>query len=280
MNDILIRSLCAFFVGLLSSQAGSITQFLTRNKLASPSTLGFDGVSVLIVIMFSLISSLTTLSWPREVLLPVGFFLLFLISYFYSKIPFRAEGAVLLGLSINLFSGAFFSFLQFLFYANHLTFPSEIWFGHFKFADINSLLPLVCLELFFLISFFIFYRKLQLMSLSRPRESKINLFMYFFAASITFLIIFYFGTFAFLGLLFPILSRFLFFQRYDFKGEFVYGALLNGVIVWLIDWVGYSNPIQGAELPVGLFLSLLGSLTLIFILVRQQALRNIGKKSK
>jgi ABC-type Fe3+-siderophore transport system permease subunit len=52
MEYLIPRFLCAILTGAILSQTGSLIQMSTRNILASPSTLGFDGLSVLWILFF------------------------------------------------------------------------------------------------------------------------------------------------------------------------------------------------------------------------------------
>ncbi len=66
MDYFLVRMMCSFMVGVLLSQAGSLVQLGTRNILASPSTLGFDGLAVLWLLIFHLVSLYFNLNLPIE----------------------------------------------------------------------------------------------------------------------------------------------------------------------------------------------------------------------
>ena len=58
MDIDLLRLLTSFIVGALLSFSGSLIQITTRNDLASPSTLGMDGLAVLMVMAGFLLKSL------------------------------------------------------------------------------------------------------------------------------------------------------------------------------------------------------------------------------
>ena len=141
----LIRIILAFFVGYLLSVSGSLTQLISNNVLSSPSTLGMDGVGVLFVI----VSYLLTLSFGFKIsnellsfLISVIFIILVLLYSIYrnqSKNIYSTiwsgssiKKVVLVGLSFNLFIGAIFSIIQFVFMVTNIDFPTGLWFGNFK----------------------------------------------------------------------------------------------------------------------------------------------------
>ena len=113
MDYLIIRMGCSFLTGAIISQTGSFIQISTRNILASPSTLGFDGLAVLWCLIFH---SLAVLFFPQSSIilsLIIGFpFFLLLGLYFSRFIKGREkfERIILLGLTFNLVVGAIFSF--------------------------------------------------------------------------------------------------------------------------------------------------------------------------
>jgi ABC-type Fe3+-siderophore transport system permease subunit len=52
------------------------------------------------------------------------------------------------------------------------------------------------------------------------------------------------------------------------RAELSYGSLLGGVMLALLDSLSLNFPFYGAELPVGMISSVLGSFVLIFLLSR------------
>ena len=227
MDYLLIRMLCSFFVGVLLSQAGSLVQLGTRNILASPSTLGFDGLAVLWLLIFHSVSLYFQLTYPIEWTFLLGVPLFVFIGFLFPRFlegKSKFERIILLGLTFNLFVGAIFSLWQFLFMAFNLPFPVELWFGHFRFASQSSLFILLGAEALVLIGMKVFYRDLKMFSIGPIMglnwgldEKRLFQFIFCAVALITLIVINLFGAFSFLGLIFPILARKLWFVRWDLR---------------------------------------------------------------
>lgn len=276
MDYLIPRFLCAILTGAILSQTGSLIQMSTRNILASPSTLGFDGLSVLWILFFHSILLFFGYDQPVLMLFLIGMPIFVFIGWIYSGFLHRQkniERLILIGLTFNLLVGAVFSLWQFLFLAFNLPFPIELWFGHFRFSNIEALTILGIVEIMILSGWLILKKEFYLFSLGKnvAQNLKINhkglFFFLFIAVSIgTFSVISLFGAFSFLGLIFPIIARKLWFGKYDLKGEFLIGAFLNGLSLMLIDAICYFFPIYGAEIPVGLIATAVGAVSLILLL--------------
>lgn len=290
MEYLVIRLLCSFLTGVILSQAGSFIQLGTRNILASPSTLGFDGLAILWLLIFhSLILFIDGSSSTYALILfglPIFIILGVLFSYFNQGI-IKFERVILLGLTFNLLVGAIFSLWQFLFLAFNLPFPIELWFGHFRFVSPESLWVLLLTEFMIVIGLFYRWRDLLLYSLGASIAKNLNLniralYLYLFisVALGTFVVVGLFGAFSFLGLVFPIISRNLWFKRFDLKGEIILGAIVNGGFLMLIDFLCYSLPIYGAEIPVGLIVTVVGAMGLILLLWQSDSRELLAKFRK
>jgi iron complex transport system permease protein len=276
MNYLLIRMGCAFFTGVLLSQSGSLIQLSTRNILSSPSTLGLDGLAVLSVLLIHSLSVFLGVHLHPAVIALAGIPLALIIGYGYPRFiggDQRFERILLIGVTFNLLVGAVFSFWQFLFLAFNLPFPVELWFGHFRFSSLTNLMLVLFLQITVLILMRGMLKDLMLFSfgtqLSRNWQlNQARLFKLIFVIStlITFFVIVLFGAFSFLALVFPIISRKIWFRRHDLKGEFYVGAFLNGVLLMTIDFLCYQFPIMGAEVPVGLIITAVGAVSLITLL--------------
>lgn len=276
MDYLLMRLLCSFFTGALLSQAGSMIQLGTRNILASPSTLGFDGLAVLWLLVFHSASLYFKLSIPVEMSLLVGIPLFIMLGIFFPRFlkgRSKFEKIILLGITFNLLVGALFSLWQFLFMAFNLPFPVELWFGHFRFSSLTALSLLVGSQLLILVGMRFFYRDLKMFSIGPVmglnwglNEKRLFRFIFVAVALSTLVVINLFGAFSFLALLFPILARKMWFKKWDLKGELFVGAIFNGLCLMTVDWFCYNFPIYGAEVPVGLLVTGLGAVSLIIIL--------------
>lgn len=288
MDYLVERSLAAFISGTLLSLSGSFIQLGTRNILASPSTLGFDGLSVLwLLIVHSLVLlTVQELNLITLILLGVPFFLV--VGFYFSRFfkgEARFERVILVGLTFNLLVGAVFSLWQFFFLAFNIPFPMELWFGNFRFSNTSALLLLgvTLLGTFFGLRFY--WRDLELYSLGSIAKGfslrgGFIRYLYISVAIITFVIVALFGAFSFLALIFPILSRSLWFKRFDLRGEFVFGSLLNGALLMFTDLLCYYFPIYGAEVPVGLLVSIVGAVSLIALLWKQSSSESLAKPFK
>lgn len=290
MDYLVIRMLSSLLVGVILSMTGSFIQLGTRNILASPSTLGFDGMSVLWMLIFhSLIISFGIEAAPVWMLVLSGLPAFFLIGILFSKMitsQKKFERIIILGLTFNLLVGAIFSLWQFFFLAFNLPFPVELWFGHFRFASLETLFILIVCFAGMLIGLRKIWADVVLYSLGRDisrnyelNEKRLFGFLFSSVAIATFIVVGLFGAFSFLGLIFPILSRRIFFAKHDLKGELFIGAFVNGLILMLIDLLCYELPIYGAEVPVGLIATVVGAVCLILILWNssQELLAKLGK---
>ena len=282
MDIDVLRLLTSLVVGSLLSFSGSMVQITTRNDLASPSTLGMDGIAVLMVMLSFLIKSLGLNLGLSELAFYLGLLALVLISfiapYFLRQKDLKI--IVLMGLSVNLLVGAFFSIMQFLAMAFNLKFPDQLWFGRILSLDIFSTSTLIVI-LGFLITFLVNYRKAwKALLLGRgwchglgiPIEKiiKISLLLSFL---ITLWVVVNFGVFGFLGLLFPLVLRQ--FKRYRGEPwrEMTDGALWAGVSFSILDQICFQVTFHGAEIPVGLPASLLGAAALVLILWKRNLTR-------
>ncbi len=289
MDYLILRLLCSFLCGIILSQAGSFIQTGTRNILASPSTLGIEGLSILWLLClhtFTLALGLESEWW----VLP-GLVLFLYIGKLFSILTGKEanlEKIIFLGLTFNLFVGAVFSLWQFFFLAYNLPFPVEAWFGHFRYVNEKSFFLLLLFELTLLFFLRKQWRNLQLYSLgpviSRAHSADLkSLYSFFFIFSFcgSFLVISQFGAFSFLGLIFPLIARKIWFKHHDLKGEILFGGLMNGLFLMVTDFICYQFPIMGAEVPVGLIASVIGAVSLMVLLWKSkrppQFLANPGK---
>lgn len=291
MDYLILRFGSAFLTGLILSQTGSLIQLSSRNILASPSTLGFDGLAVLWMLIFHSVliafgyeqGSATVFLSGLPVFLLVGW----LFSVFMAK-QNKIERLIFIGLAFNLLVGAIFSLWQFLFLAFNLPFPVELWFGHFRYSDIPSFFILLVLEGAMLSGWFFLKRDFDIFSLGESVSRNLNLkknllYLYLFISiSVgTFAVVSLFGAFSFLGLIFPILARKLWFRSFDLNGEFIFGAVMNGLFMIFIDSICYFFPIYGAEIPVGLIATGVGALSLILLLWKSnQGFEIVAKTEK
>lgn len=286
----LVRVFLAFFVGYFLTVSGSLSQVVTQNNLASPSTLGFDGLAVICIILAQFSLTAVKLSIPLEIMSFLIFICFFSLIYF-TKDKFQSSSVfesrkniqliILIGLGFNLLVGAVFSVIQFLFIALNWEFPTGIWFGNFKFHSLSTLW--VYLFVFVVLQFLLLRlcSALRLISIGhdfalglsvkvkRVQDSSLLISLF-----LTGLVISFFGVFSFLGLIFPHLLRLFGFFRKDMRNELLYGSVLTGLVFCAVDTVCYNLDIYGTELPVGMVSSVAGALILLVLLLRKQISRN------
>lgn len=276
-----LRFLLAFFAGVFLTISGSLVQNTTQNSLASPSTLGFDGGAVLCVLIAQGLLQIFDWQIPLELLTFITFNLLFFLIIFISRKKnlslqtLDMKIIILIGLAFNLLVGAIFSVIQFLFMTLNLGFPTGLWFGSFKFFyqyEIFIYLIIFVLLLIFLLKNTSALR-LSSIGISFARGLGVDILKMqkmslYFSLYLTGVVISFFGVFSFLSLIIPHILRLIPFIKNDMRVELSYGALLGGVMLALLDTLSFNFPFYGAELPVGMISSVLGSFVLIFLLSR------------
>lgn len=288
MEYLIPRLLCAFLGGVILSQTGSFIQLSTRNVLAAPSTLGFDGMSILWVLIFHSLTTTLGLELGPLALILSGIPIFIFFGFYFSRYMASQksiEKIILVGLTFNLLVGAVFSLWQFFFLAFNLPFPAELWFGHFRFADLEAFTILISVEALIIWGWVYLKNDFRLFSLGKNisrnlhiRQQALYHFLFISVAIGTFVVVGLFGAFSFLALIFPYVARKFWFQRFDLEGELFLGAILNGVFLMLIDGLSYFFPIMGAEVPVGLVATTVGAVSLIFLLWKS-TLAKPSKKS-
>ena len=279
------RILLAFIVGHFMSLSGSLTQLTTANSLASPSTLGMSALAVMAVLGSYFLGPYLNISISHE-LLSFLLGLLFVLGFVFSKSSqkkrsiweqFSVSQIVLLGLAFNLFVGALFSIIQFVFIAFHLEFPSSIWFGSLKQYSQQSVY--LFLGLWIIISVYTykisgFYTLLNLgneFALGFDHQiykyQKKGLIL---SLLMTIVVVSFFGVFSFMGLVFPhLLRQFKWFQS-NIINELRYGPWVCGLFFVILDQVCYLFPLWGAEVPVGMLSGLVGTSFLFIRLIKSK----------
>ena len=277
------RFLLAFICGHFLTVSGSLTQVVTNNKLASPSTLGFDGAAVLAILIGQFLLDMLNVAFPANyfslsITLFVG--IIWSIKQRKSKVKsiwaeFGAERIVLVGLAFNLFVGAIFSIIQFLYMSMNYNFPSSIWFGSFRQYDQNSVYLFVII---FLLAFY-FLKKivydLEVMNIGEIfargvglDTSKLRSNSLICSFILTSLVITHFGVFSFLGLVFPHILRSFKLFKTSIKKEMLFGPFFTGLLFALLDQLCYHLNFYGAELPVGMLSSVVGAGVLIILVTK------------
>jgi iron complex transport system permease protein len=283
----IIRVIIAFLGGYFLSVAGSLTQLITQNQMAAPSTLGFDGLIVLIILVTQVLLSQFAWGIPMEWLSFILFIILFLVisvllitkkkGWQKTRQLGDMKYVILIGLGFNLFIGAIFSVVQFLFMALNYDFPSGLWFGSFRYAD-YQVLTLFSLSFLLTLGILLSMSKhVRVMGIGRDfalglnvpveKVQKVSLLLSLYCTG---LVIAFFGVFSFLGLILPHVLRTMSIMRKNMRNELVYGSLLSGVFLSVLDVACYNLNLYGAELPVGMVSSVIGSFLLILLLFKSQ----------
>ena len=276
---IVIRFACAFLAGILMTWSGSLSQLNTRNLLASPTTLGIDAFAVLILLVSNLIFHQVDHRLIFFLSLVGISFVLFILIERYPHF-FEKKNIILLGICFNLFVAAIFSCLQFFMMAQGNDFPSELWFGQFRWANQNSFLILLGLYVSSLFVLIKIQKKLSIMSLGpslsrhfHVDEKKVLLISMIMITWMNSWIICFFGVFSFLGLLFPNIVRLIPYFRTSIKNELLLGPYWVALIFALCDQAVYWIDFKGSEVPVGVICSVIGAFLLIFLILQQQAFK-------
>ncbi len=276
--DYLLRFLCAFVVGSLLSLGGSLTQIFTQNELAAPSSLGLDSLIVLQILIVHLILSFFhlpfSLEWSSFVLSIVV--LLVTLYYWPKKKSSYSQQFILVGMCINLFIGALFSLVYFLFLTKSLEFPAQIWFGQFKQTSWSQFSVTFMVATFCYALLYQHLAKLQLFVYGEDFCQNLKINQNDYAKPLITCIYLgvgvstcFFGVFSFLGLLFPHLLRGLPYFNKNITAQLIHGSFLCGLCFAFIDYLVYEFPFYGAEIPVGMISSFIGSFLFLIILVRK-----------
>jgi len=284
----LLRVVLSFLVGFFLMMSGSLSQIVTNNKLASPSTLGFDGFSVLTILIAQFGITLLGYSLSLEISSFIIFMLIWglvslkVLNQYKEKqrvtIQNSMQKVILIGIGFNLLVGAIFSIIQFLFMAMNMDFPSGLWFGNFRFVSTEVLIVYSIVFILLEVIIFNLSKKLRIIAVGNDfaqglgvdvlKVQKLALLLSLF---LTGLVISFFGVFSFLALIFPHIIRMLPFFKYNVKNELYYGPYLAGLFLSGLDLVCYNITIAGAELPVGMVCSVIGSFLLLTLLIKRQS---------
>jgi len=184
---------------------------------------------------------------------------------------------ILFGLAFNLFVGAIFSVIQFLFMAMNFEFPSSLWFGSLKEYEVSSLYIFATAFIVTKLILLKLVDKFEVLNLGSSfayglgvnvaKVQKMALILSFF---LTGLVITYFGVFSFLGLIFPHILRSFKVFKTNMNYELIYGPYLTALIFGIVDQVCYQFDFHGAELPVGMVSSVFGAMFLIVLVLKEK----------
>lgn len=279
------RLVVAFFVGALLGQSGSLIQGVTQNRLAGPSTLGMIGPAVVLVLCAHFLIEALSLSYYLEHLSLILSMIFWIVLFIFIRkdntklLSNQAQSSagryIMIGLCFNLFIGAVFNILQFIFMTTNKKFPTELWFGGLKYLPPGSL---ILTFLMFALSFVYLYQKSStLWALSFGEDFALSLGItpgqtqkkaLMLAFLVTLFLTSYFGVFPFMGLIFPHILRRISYFRKNHKNELLQGALICGFLFAIFDAICYNFTFSGAEIPVGMLSSVIGTLVLMILMAQ------------
>ncbi len=256
------RIILASLIGALLSLAGLLTQTLFRNPIAEPYLLGISAGAAL----GAFISKYFLNLFPYQ-----GQFFAFLFSQLIVLIAIfismrdgflPRETLLLAGIALSLLASGILSLLIFLS-------PSErikifFWlFGSFSYAQWKDVIPVTVI--FMLSVWYIFFnsRKYDLMLLSDEEAitlglniKKERIFLAFFISIITGVSVSITGIIGFIGLMVPHISRRL--TSSGIHKNMIMPCILTGAILLVLCDDFSRTLFNGAEIPVGVFTSLIG----------------------
>jgi len=279
----LLRFITAFMTGFIFSTSGSLLQWWTQNPLADPTTMGITVPAMVLWLISSSLVSLGLISdfYSGPILLFIYLSLLTLIHIFFANFFYKkkvlVENTILMGVAANLALAAIFSLLQFLFMIQGKQLPSQILVAHFKFINSEQVFLLLFLFLCVIIpSLWNLTKKLQLLLFGKeflngmlPAWKDWEKWVFLYLLFVSGVAIFLGGNFSFWGLIMPhFLRKFTIFKINLWK-ECIIGGFLAGLLLSSLDWICYSYPIFGAEIPVGSVTAVLGPILLIYILKKR-----------
>ncbi len=290
MDEIYLRFGVAFLVGAMLSLSGSLIQLTSQNDLAGSSTLGIDALCVLVILAVHSFFIFSPLAIPTEI---VSLTLLILVSLVLFAVALRKNKKnsehqnkyfsqvgffIFVGLCFNLFIGTIFYFLEFVFTTHGWVFPSQLWFGNFRFILPQAHYLLMAGFLLFYFLALKLSREIKIISFSKDlgyglgiNVKKLEVTSLIFAIMITALVTSLFGVFAFVGIIFPHFWRNFAFIKYNAVNEIKWSPLLSGALFAIADMICYYFPVSGSEIPVGMLTSVMGSFSLMILLFKRES---------
>lgn len=282
-NIRLPRVLNAILVGASLSCSGLILQSLLRNNLAEPGLLGISAAAGLGAILMFLLP----FSIPFYLITPVSF--LFAVSL-TSVVYFIAKGLnykytnfissnkiILAGIAISAFLSSINGFLLIISGNN----ASQILFwlsGGLSGRGWDEFLMTLFFVIAGLISALIFSKELNLLTLSEEHALSLGvnlklaqkiaiLIASFLAASAVSVA----GILSFIGLVTPNISKLII--GYDYRFSIPCSILLGALFMVIADTISRLI-IYPAELPAGIIVSFIGAPVFIWLLIKQNSMKN------
>ncbi|WP_456479810.1 FecCD family ABC transporter permease [Nautilia sp.] len=260
------RSLAAVFVGASLGVAGLVMQYILKNPLASPFTLGIShgalfGASLSIVFFHSLYLALFAFIGANVVT-----FMILMLSRLRGFTP---EVLILCGVAISALFGSGSMFLQY--FADDLELSNIInWsFGDLSKAEYFSIGVLFAV---FTLGFIYFYMKKWDFNALDIVESenvgvnvrRLRLVSLLIATLLSAVSVAYFGIIGFIGLIAPHFARLL---SGDFRFLLPLSAIIGAALLLLSD-IASRVLLSPVELPVGILTSFIGAPLFLILLIK------------
>jgi len=260
------RSLAAIFVGASLAIAALVMQYILKNPLASPFTLGIShgalfGASVSIMFFNSLYLEGFAFLGANVVT--------FLILALSKLRGFSATILILSGVAISALFGSLSMFLQY--FSDDLELSAIInWsFGDLSRSEYNKVLVVAII---FIISFIIFYKKRWDFNSFDIVESenvgvdikKITILSLLLATLLSSISVSYFGVIAFIGLIAPHFARLI---SGDFRFLLPLSALIGALLLLVSDFISRII-LYPIEIPVGILTSFIGAPLFLALLIK------------
>ena len=278
----LSRFLSSFLVGWLLGLNGSVSQVLTHNKLASPSTIGVDGLAILVCLSIFFSNQIIAgqfSSFAALILFTcvcVAFLLLIIFrkinDLFLNNSNQKGQKLVLIGLSFNLLISGFFYLFYYLSMVANVRYPSDMFFGDFRSHTWIKVLILLFITAIYSIITARYRRHWSGYSLGADIYRMLYGPSFFFVLNLCMILLstiyttYFFGVFSLLGLLFPYVFR-SFFKTSKIQNELKWIGFFSGAALCLTDLICYSFPVSSSEIPAGLVIAILGPFFLIFKII-------------
>ena len=265
------RSLTAWLVGVALGIAGTITQGILRNPLASPGIIGINSGAALAAVLLIIAFPGAPVSWLPLVAFIGGvtiFSLIYLVAWNGGSSPIRL---VLVGIGFSLMTGAVTSILVTFGNINAVS-QALVWltgsvYGR-SWAEIKVLLPWLILSVPIAL---LMARDLNILNLGddlarsvgSPIEWRRGLLLVI-SVALAGAAVATAGTIGFVGFIAPHITRRLVGASHE--GLVIASGLMGGLLVVVADLLGRFM-FAPVELPCGLITSLLGAPYFLYLLV-------------
>lgn len=268
------RMLFVSLAGMALSLAGLLFQVIFKNNLASPDILGVSSaasVGAIIGILF-FNSNLIVIRVLAFICSLLVVFLAFILTKFMrgSKI----YNLIISGIILGALANSLIMFLKYVADPEKELATIDYWlmgsFNNVKYLDLILLAGVVvpCIAIIIILE-----KKIKLLTLSDIEAKSLGINVNFvrsitiiLATLLVSMVVSIVGVIAWLGLIVPHFARMLFKGR--FKETIIYTLFIGGIILLVADLLAHN--LSDAELPISIFTSALGALSLVVFLVRRK----------